>query len=84
MSKKVHPLAAMAAAWGPEPKEYSEDCACIKCCAWAWFYIHRTTPTKAQAEMERRIVAYEVQGMTRSDAQGVVEAEDLQTQGKGA
>jgi hypothetical protein len=34
--------------------------------------------------MERRFVAYEVQGMTRSDAQGVVEAEDLQSQGKGA
>ena len=33
----------------------------------------------AKEEYERRVQAYEAQGMTRSDAQGVVEAEDMQS-----
>lgn len=32
---------------------------------------------------EKRVVKYEAQGMTRSDAQGVADAEFLQTYGPG-
>ena len=32
---------------------------------------------------EKRVVKYEAQGMTRSDAQGVADAEFLQTYGAG-
>jgi hypothetical protein len=35
------------------------------------------TPNKSSDYYERRVSAYEAQGMTRSDAQGIVDAEDM-------